>query len=105
MVRTVNEKRVVVGTTNGTDQDSHERIMKTHLRSEYNSTSKELVDETREGLAMVITERHEKLVGYVSPSIPIPPKVPRAHVVVTAKGNYDTRSRFMWNWYYGGCFG
>ena len=46
MVRTVNEKQVVVGTTNGTDQDSHGRIMKTHSRSEYNSTSEKLVDET-----------------------------------------------------------
>ena len=65
MVRKVNEKQVVVGTTNGTDQDSHGRIMKTHSRSEYNSTSEELVYKTREGLAKVITERNEKSIGYV----------------------------------------
>ena len=89
MVRTVNEKGVVVGTTNVTDQDSHGRIMKTHLRSEYNSTSEELVDKTREGLAIVITERNEKLIGYVPPSIRIPPKVPRAHAIVIASGKHS----------------
>ena len=105
MLRTANEKRVGVGTTSGTDQDSHERIMKTHLRSEYSSTSEELVHETREGLAIVITGRHEKSIGYVSPSIRIPLKVPRAHVIVIASGKYNRRSRFMWNWYCAGHFG
>ena len=105
MLRTANEKRVVVDTTNGTDKGSYERIMKTNSRSEYSSTSEKLVDETREGLAIVITERHEKSIGYVSLSIRIPPKVPRAHVVVTASGKYNTRSSLAWNWYYGGCFG
>ena len=104
MVRTANEKQVVVCITSGTDKDSHGRIRKTHSRSEYNSTSEELIDETREGLAIVITERHEKSIGYVSPSIQIPPKVPRAHVIVTASRKYNRRSRLMWNWYYGGCF-
>ena len=102
MARTVNEKRVVVGTTNRTDQDFHGRIMKTHSRSEYSSTSEELVNEIREGFAIVITGRHEKSIGYVSPSIRIPPKVPQAQVVVTASGKYNTQNRLMWNWYYEG---
>ena len=46
IVRTANEKRVIASTTSGTDQDFHRRIMKTHSRSEYNSTSEELVDKT-----------------------------------------------------------
>ena len=92
-------------TTNDTDQDAHGRITKTHLRSEYNTTSEELVDRTREGLVIVITERNEKSTGYVPPSIRIPPKVPRANLVVTASGMYNTRSSLAWNWYYGGCFG
>ena len=50
MVCTSNEKRVIVGTKSGTDQDYHGRILKTHSRSEYNSTSEELVDENREGV-------------------------------------------------------
>ena len=105
MLRTANEKRVVVDTTNGTDKGSYERTMKTNSRSEYSSTSEKLVDETREGLAIVITGRHKKSISYVSPSIRSPPKVPQAHVIVTASGKYNRRSRLMWNWYYGGCFG
>ena len=45
MVRTANEKRVVVGTRNGTDQDARGRITKTHSRSEYSGTSDKLIDE------------------------------------------------------------
>ena len=105
MVRTSDKKRAIVGTKSGTDQDYHGRILKTHSRSGYNSTSEELVDKTREGLAIVITERNKKLTGYVPPSIRIPPKVPRANLVVTASGKYNTRSSLTWNWYYGGCFG
>ena len=67
--------------------------------------SEELVDKTQEGLAIVITERNEKSTGYVPPSVQIPPKVPRANLVVTASGKYNTRSSLAWNWYYGGYFG
>ena len=105
MVRMSDKKRAIVGTKSGTDQNYHGRILKAHSRSEYNSMSEELVDKTREGLAIVITERNEKLTGYVPPSIRIPPKVPRANLVVTASGKYNTRSSLAWNWYYGGCFG
>ena len=94
MVRTSNEKRVVIGTKSGTDQDYHG-----------NSTSEELVDKTREGLAIVITERNEKSTGYVSPTIQIPPRVRRARLIATASDTYSRRSRRMWNWYYGGYFG
>ena len=61
MVRTANEKRDVVGTKRGTDQVYHGRFLKTHSRSEYNNRSK----------------RNEKSIGYVSPSIRIPPRVRR----------------------------
>ena len=63
MIRTSDAKQAIVGTKSGTDQDYHGRILKTHLRSEYNSTSEELVDENREGFAIVITERNEKSTG------------------------------------------
>ena len=95
MLRTANEKRVVVDTTNGTDKGSYERIMKTNSRSEYSSTSEKLVDETREELAIVITGRHKKSISYVSPIIRSPPKVPQAHVIVTASDKYNRRSRLM----------
>ena len=39
MVRTSDKKQAIVGTKSGTDQDYHGRILKTHSRSEYNSTS------------------------------------------------------------------
>ena len=97
MVRTSNKKRVVVGTKSGTDQDYHRRILKTHSRSEYNSTSEELVDKTQEGLAIVITERNEKSIVYVSPIIRIPPRVRRACLIVTLSNTYNRQSRLMWN--------
>ena len=84
MVRTSNENRDVAGTTNDTDQVTHERIMKTHSRSEYSSTSEELVDKNQEGFAIVITERHEKSIIYVSPSI------------LTARCNYYLGLRYLW---------
>ena len=105
MVRRSDEKRAIVGTKSGTDQDYHGRILKTHSRSEYNSTSEELVDEKPEGFSTVITERHEKSIGYAPPAIWIPPMVPRVLVIATASGKYNTRSSLSWNWYYGGCFG
>ena len=37
----------------------------------------------REGLAIVITWRHEKPIGDVSRHIWIPPKVARAHLIIT----------------------
>ena len=105
MVRTSDKKRAIVGTKSGTDQDYHGRILKTHSRSEYNSTSEELVDENREGFVIVITERNKKLIGYVSLSIQIPPLVQRARLIATASNTYSRRSRLLWNWYYRGCFG
>ena len=75
MVRTSDEKRAIVGTKSGTDQDYHGRILKTHLRSEYNSTSEKLVDGNREGFTSVTTERNEKSIGYVSLNVQISPLV------------------------------
>ena len=105
MVRTSDKKRAIVGTKSGPNQDYHRRILKTHSRSEYNSTSEEIVDEKREGFESAITERHEKSIGYASPTIWIPPKVPRVLIIAPASGRYNTRSSLSWNWYYGGCFG
>ena len=42
----------------------------------------------REGLAIVITWRHEKPIGDVSRHIWIPPKVARAHLIIKARGKY-----------------
>ena len=81
MVRTTDEKQAIVGTKSGTDQDYHGRILKTHLRSEYNSTSEELVDGNREGFTSVTAERNEKLIGCVSPSVQIPPPIRRARLI------------------------
>ena len=75
MVRTSDKKRAIVGTKSGTDQDYHGRILKTHSRSDYNSTSKELVDENREGFTSVTTKRNDKSIGYISLSIQIAPRV------------------------------
>ena len=106
MVRTSDKKRAIVGTKSGTDQEGyHGRILKTHSRSEYNSTSEELVDENREGFTPVITERNETSIGYVSPSIQIPAPVRRSRLTATAIDTYSSQSRPIWNWYYGGCFG
>ena len=105
MIRTSDKKRAIVGTKSGTNQDHNGRILKTHSRSKYNSTSEELVDEKREGFSSVLTERHEKSIGYGSPTIWIPPTVPRVLLIATANGKYNTRSSLPWNWYYGGYFG
>ena len=49
----------------------------------------------REGSAIVITWRHEKPIGDVSLHIWIPPKVARAHLIITARGIYNCWYRWQ----------
>ena len=111
MVRTSNEKRVVVGTESGTNQDYHGRILKTHSRSGYNSTSDELVDENQEGFTSDLRPRIPRIVGQSNSTTRCAEE--QLGVGQRTVGQWSEnclvftlyQSPDIWNWYYGGCFG
>ena len=111
MVRTANEKQVVVGTTNGNDQDSHGRIMKTHSRSGYNSTSEERVDENQEGFTNDLRPRIPRIVGQSNSTTRCAEEQVDVGQRTVGQRSENClvftsyQSPDMWNWYYGGFFG